>query len=176
MGINSAGLRRSDCSKTLQARFDAKCAKPNSNGCIEWLGTKTRGGYGLLRSGPAGSIRTTAHRFAWVLKRGDLSPEILVLHACDNPSCVNVDHLFLGKPVANTHDMIRKGRHGWRRGTPWQKLCEVDAERINDLRRSGHTQQTVADWFGVSRPLISLVESGKVNYASSGELPLATIY
>lgn len=166
MTIKSAGLSANDGTTTLEGRFEAKCAKPDANGCIEWLGAKTRRGYGLLRLGRAGSKRTTAHRIAWALKRGSIGPEILVLHRCDNPSCVNVDHLFLGSPQENTDDMIRKGRHGWRHGTSWQKLLLEDAERIFDLRRMGQTTQKIADWMGVSRPLISLVLSGKVSYTS----------
>jgi hypothetical protein len=112
-------------------------------------------------------VRSTAHRAAWILKRGPIGPEILVLHSCDNPSCVNVDHLFLGSPKDNTDDMVAKRRHGWRNGTPWQKLNAVDGERIHDLRIAGLTQQAIADYMGVSRPLISLIESGKIQHSAS---------
>jgi DNA-binding XRE family transcriptional regulator len=78
---------------------------------------------------------------------------------------VNVEHLFLGSPSDNTKDMMDKNRHGWREGTPWQKLNSVDGERISDLRLSGCTQQEAADWFGVSRPLISLIETGKISHS-----------
>ena len=167
MTIISAGLDLSEAGLTVQKRFEAKCAEPSANGCIEWLGWKTRQGYGGLRTGGPASVKTTAHRIAWALKRGAIAPEILVLHRCDNPSCVNVDHLFLGLPKANTRDMMAKGRHGWRKGTPWQKLHATDAERIRDLRGAGLTQQKIADWIGVSRPLISIVLSGNFAYALS---------
>lgn len=166
MTILSAGLSLAKSTSTLPKRFAAKCAEPSSNGCIEWLGEKTRGGYGVLRPGGLASGKTTAHRIAWVLKRGAIAPEILVLHRCDNPSCVNVDHLFLGSPKANVRDMMAKGRHGWRNGTPWQKLHATDAERISDLRGAGLTQQKIADWMSVSRALVSLVLAGKIHYAS----------
>lgn len=153
--------------KTLAKRFAAKCSKPDANGCIHWLGCRTQGGYGLIRLGSKNAKRTTAQRAAWIIKHGDLSPDAWVLHKCDTPSCVNVDHLFLGTPADNTDDMVRKGRHGWKRGTPWQKLCATDAERIRDLRKAGSTQQAIADWLGVSRPLISMVLSGKFSYSQS---------
>lgn len=180
MSINSPGLNRSQFNSTLKRRFAAKCAKPDSNGCIQWLGVKTRGGYGMLRvnSDPNNS-NTTAHRIAWVLERGDLSPEILVLHRCDNPSCVAVDHLFIGYPAANTHDMMAKGRHGWRERTPWQKLDFADGKKIRKLRDAGHTQQYIADEFKVSRALISMILAGKIQHSLpkkvSRRLPSRTI-
>ncbi len=167
MTIISLGLHLSDASASIRQRFEAKCGKPNNAGCIEWLGSKTRGGYGVLRLAGKGSARTTAHRIAWVLKRGVIAPEILVLHKCDNPSCVNVDHLFLGTPENNTHDMMAKNRHGWRNGMPWQKLNATDAERMRDMRRAGHKQQQIADWMNVSRPLVSMVLAGKFKYSQS---------
>lgn len=164
---SEVGLSRSDFNETLSTRFARKCGAPNDSGCIPWLGTKTAKGYGLLQVCGARSRKTCAHRIAWVLARGDLPPGACVLHRCDNPSCVNPDHLFLGSPKDNTEDMVRKERHPWRERTPWQKLNAVDVERIKDLRRNGCTQQQVADWLAVSRPLISMIEHGKIRHAVS---------
>jgi len=161
------GLSRSQFNETLSRRFARKCGIPDENGCIPWLGTKTSKGYGILHfAGPPLFRKTTAHRIAWVLAQGELERSELVLHRCDNPSCVNVKHLFIGSPKENTEDMVRKGRHSWRDGTPWQKLNDHDVVRILALRQEGWTQQEVADSFGVSRPLISLVEHGKVMHAA----------
>lgn len=166
--LSGSGLKRSEFNETLTRRFMLKCGGSTATGCIPWLGPKTSKGYGYLRFSGRGGGRTTAHRIAWVLARGDLPPAILVLHRCDNPSCVNVEHMFLGSPQQNTDDMVSKGRHPWRFGTPWQKLNAVDSERIHDLRRLGRrTQQEIADWMGVSRPLISLILAGRVNYYSA---------
>ncbi len=165
-GCQSAeGLSRSDFNETLSARFASKCGPQDSTGCIPWLAHKTSKGYGTLNVTSSNAKRTTAHRIAWVLAKGDLPPKILVLHSCDNPSCVNPEHLFLGSAQQNTDDMVSKKRHAWRYGTPWQKLNATDGERIRDLRKAGHTQQEIADWRGVSRPLISMIESGKVQHS-----------
>lgn len=107
-----------------------------------------------------------AHRVAWVLANGDLPSDKMVLHKCDVPRCINPDHLFLGTAMDNSRDMVSKGRHAWRQGTRWQKLNATDGERICDLRASGCTQQQIADWFGVSRPLISLILNGHVNHSA----------
>lgn len=114
-----------------------------------------------------GVSKTTAHRIAWVIENGDIAPEVMVLHRCDNPSCVNVDHLFLGTAQENTNDMIGKGRHAWRNGQAWQKLTAKDVARILFLRECGLTQQAIADQIGVSRPLISMIENGKIQHAQS---------
>ena len=153
---------------SLRARFVSKCGKPNANGCIPWLGTKTLGGYGTIRISHdygRASYRTTAHRAAWILENGYVPRGMSILHSCDNPSCVNLEHLFAGSPRENTHDMIAKNRHGWRNGAPWQKLNATDGERIRDLRRAGCIQQTIADWMDVSRPLISMILGGKIQHS-----------
>lgn len=160
----NSGLSRSEVSASTPSRFESNCGQPAVNGCIHWLGYKTQKGYGVIRY-KNDHTKTTAHRIAWVLKRGDIPPEISVLHRCDNPSCVNADHLFLGTDLENTADMVNKGRHSWRFRTPWQKLRAADGERIRDLRCMGHTQQKIADWMGVSRPLISLILAGKLNHS-----------
>ena len=139
----------------------------DSNGCIPWLATKTKKGYGLLQVASLGSLKTTAHRIAWVLHNGDLPPGVLILHRCDNPSCVNPDHLFPGSPQENTDDMVGKKRHAWLNGQPWQKLNADDVRRAIDLRNAGNTQQMVADILGVSRPLISMIENGHIQHAQS---------
>jgi DNA-binding XRE family transcriptional regulator len=162
---SESGLSKAEFNHTLRRRFELKCGVSDARGCIPWLATKTSKGYGILQVAGAGSTKTVAHRIAWVLRHGDLAPEVLVLHRCDNPSCVNADHLFLGSAKHNTEDMVAKGRHSWRNGTPWQKLTAADGARIRELRNAGHTQQYVADLMGVSRPLISLIESGKVKHS-----------
>lgn len=162
--LSKSGLSRSEFNETLPQRFERKCGAPDARGCIPWLGTKTGKGYGSCGIDNAGASQL-AHRVAWVLSRGDLSPAVMVLHRCDNPSCVNVDHLFLGSPQANTDDMVSKRRHPWRNPPPWQKLNSTDVERIRDLRACGHTQREVSEWMGVSRPLISMIEHGRIKHA-----------
>jgi hypothetical protein len=90
-------------------RFWTKVQK--SDGCWQWTAYRDPMGYGRFRLN--GEARL-AHRVSWEMHNGSISPEDLcVLHKCDNPSCVNPDHLFLGDRIANVADMVAKGRHCW---------------------------------------------------------------
>lgn len=73
--------------------------------CWLWQGLKTAKGYG--RYGKGGR---RAHRIAYSEFIGEIPSGLLVLHSCDNPSCVNPNHLFLGTSADNTKDMVTKGR------------------------------------------------------------------
>ena len=78
------------------------------NGCWIWCGAKVRGGYGGFSS--SGRTIARAHRVAWYLTYGPICEKMFVLHRCDNPSCVNPEHLFLGTTDDNMKDMIAKRR------------------------------------------------------------------
>lgn len=89
----------------VRARFNAKW-KANENGC--WLWTGAHGRYGNLS---VNKRHMDAHRFSWLLHRGQIPDGMRVLHSCDVSLCVNPEHLFLGTAKDNTRDMLAKGRH-----------------------------------------------------------------
>lgn len=82
------------------------------SGCLEWIGHKDRKGYGRFAS-QSGEI--LAHRLAYIMHHGPIGRQH-VLHRCDNPSCVNPQHLFLGSNQDNMDDMVAKGRSSRRYG------------------------------------------------------------
>lgn len=76
-------------------------------GCIEWTGAVDGCGYGHLRV-DGRSYR--AHRLAYEIQHGPIPAGALICHKCDNPPCVNPDHLFAGSQLDNMRDMRAKGR------------------------------------------------------------------
>lgn len=56
-------------------------------------------------------VKMMAHQAAWICVNGTIPPGMCVLHRCDNPQCINPEHLFLGTQDDNMKDMARKGRH-----------------------------------------------------------------
>ncbi len=93
-------------SKKEEARFLAKVNKV-IDGCWEWTAYKDRWGYGSV------SLRNKtckAHRVSYQHHIGEIQEELLVLHKCDNPKCVNPAHLFTGTHQDNMDDMVLKER------------------------------------------------------------------
>jgi len=83
-----------------------------ADGCWLWTGTADKNGYGTVtaRIYRSKSYNFKAHRLSWYLYNGDPG-DSLVMHTCDNPPCVNPDHLFLGTNQDNMTDMLQKGRN-----------------------------------------------------------------
>ena len=77
------------------------------NGCIETTARRGAGGYGRLWF--EGRM-WMAHRLAWTQAHGPIPRGLFVLHSCDNPPCINPDHLFLGTQLDNMRDAAQKGR------------------------------------------------------------------
>jgi hypothetical protein len=78
-----------------------------STGCWVWQGWKRPDGYGTIRRG--GRV-LRVHRLAYERVHGPIADGLVVMHSCDNPPCINPEHLSLGTTVDNTLDATRKGR------------------------------------------------------------------
>lgn len=96
----------------LADRFERLHIPEPNSGCWIWTGSLSRQGYGQIRmakTGP-GQLRCASH-IALELAGRPLPAGLFACHKCDNPPCVNPDHLFPGTQVDNIQDAKRKGRH-----------------------------------------------------------------
>lgn len=84
--------------------------KTEINECWEWQSTCNKRNYAMLSIGGRSGLYARASRIAYYLNFGPFNEDLLVCHSCDNPKCVNPNHLFLGTHKDNTNDMYRKGR------------------------------------------------------------------
>lgn len=130
-------------------------------GCWEWDGSVRGDGYGDIRRG---GPKILAHRLSWSAFHGEIPKDMCVLHRCDNRSCVNPTHLFLGTYADNNADRAAKGRSADTHGEkhPRSLLSNKDARRIVYLWSMGSmTQKTIGDLYGVSNSAVSKIVTGK---------------
>lgn len=81
----------------------------NTKECIEWDMHRDRKGYGRHWGGKLNPYKLV-HRTVWEEEKGVIPEGIFVLHKCDNPPCINIEHLFLGTQKDNIRDCVSKGR------------------------------------------------------------------
>jgi hypothetical protein len=92
----------------LKERFFKHVKKTET--CWEWLAFRDKSGYGKFRI-TTPRKNEWAHRASWIIHFGKIPKNISVLHRCDNPPCVNPDHLWLGTQRDNIEDCFKKGRN-----------------------------------------------------------------
>jgi hypothetical protein len=129
--------------------------EPNS-GCWLWTGPvrNNRSPYGQYGRRPA-------HRYSYERQFGPIPDGCFVCHRCDTPSCVNPDHLFVGTPMDNSQDCVRKGRNP--RGVTNRGGGKLTEAQVTDIRRrysGGALQRDIAAAFGVSQPMVSSITRG----------------
>lgn len=154
--------RRPETTEQRRARFETHFAK--ASGCWNWNGANEskRGGYGLFWML---DDHRRASRVAYEIYVGPIPAGLHVLHKCDNPPCVNPDHLFVGTPLDNARDCSAKGR---RRNVPsvgekngLARLTNEQARQIKTALTSGAKGRLLAKMFSVSESIISDIKRGK---------------
>lgn len=131
---------------------------PELGACWEWTATKLPGGYGNFSSAITSHKEVRAHRFSYELAYGPIPKGLNVLHRCDNPACVNPDHLFLGTHKDNADDMVSKGRNAKGEMLPQHKLTESDVLYIRRrYAQGGISQRKLAKEMNVSFSAVHLI-------------------
>lgn len=143
---------------TADVRFAEKC-RPRESGCVEWTGGTTTKGYGLFHFD--GRMRP-AHRWAYEQAHGPVGAEIDVCHHCDNPRCVNLDHLFAGTRLDNMRDAKAKGRTSRKprnvgESHPRASLKTKDVLQMREWHAAGWPMRHLSDTFGVSFAQVSRI-------------------
>ena len=127
------------------------------NGCWLWTAHCMKNGYGLFRTPTKNEL---AHRAAYRLFNGVLDKRD-VMHSCDNPACVNPEHLSLGTRTENMQDAKRKLR--MRSGETHGRAKLTNAQ-VAWVKATGGVQQKIADFLGVSQGYISAIRSGNTSH------------
>lgn len=138
----------------LSVRFERQYIPEPNSGCWLWTGAVDGRGYAAIKDGQR---MRRASRVSWELNRGSFDAKLKLLHKCDNPLCVNPEHLFLGTNLDNTRDMFAKGRAHDRRGNN----AKLTPKIVVEVRSSKLSGRKLAAQFGVTPATISLVRSGK---------------
>lgn len=140
------------------ARFWERVDKTSHpNGCWLWIGSLRSNGYGRLHWSGKTAL---AHRVSYEIENGAFSRELDVLHKCDNPQCVNPEHLFLGTDLDNNRDMMQKGRARYLHGEqlPQAKLSKEKVQEIRERYAAGGVYQyELAREYGVAKSSISYI-------------------
>lgn len=135
-------------------------------GCWNWQGLCNNKGYGILTRDRKSH---KAHRLFYEIHVGPIPTGMLVCHECDNPTCVNPKHLFLGTIQDNNLDCKAKGRRPYQPGelAPSVKLTEL---AVFEIRASGESQRSLAKRFGVNRRTIQRILTGETwSHLGEGE-------
>lgn len=122
-----------------QERFLVR-VKPNPNGCLDWVGTPDKDGYGRFRrskkDGESKGKPVRVNRWVWEQSNGPIPAGYVVRHTCDRPSCVNIDHLLIGTHLDNVRDMVARNRHPSRQKTHCKRGHEF-TEANTYIRKNG---------------------------------------
>lgn len=155
IGAKATALR---FARTPESVFWAKVKRAGARECWFWQGARNTKGYGAMNF----RCKTwSAHRLAWALTNGAAPSTQHVCHRCDNPSCVNPAHLFLGTNTENVGDRDSKNRQA--RGVKiWStKLNGKAATKIRRLLAAGRSISDAASEFNVNRKTIRQIRDRK---------------
>lgn len=147
---NSAGLSADAARANDFVRFMQLVRIPDAHsGCWQWIGNSGRKGYGHFT---VRSKAVKAHRWIYECVVGSIGAGLVLRHKCDNPNCVNPNHLEPGTLAENMADMVSRGRNPDRQGEK-HPLCKMTDEKVRELRRKwsiGVTRSELSRQYGIA--------------------------
>ena len=129
------------------------------DGCLVWTGATTAAGYGVLTTS---GKRGYAHRASYEAHVAPIPAGQYVCHTCDNPPCINPDHLFAGTHADNVRDAATKGRirPPVHRGEAQHK-SKLTTREVREIRHrysgGGVTMRALAAEYGVTRAMVGYI-------------------
>lgn len=149
--------------EAIKKNFDKHWIEDTQTGCWNWTGALIGKGYAQFQVRRGGENKTDkyGHRWSWRIHKGRLAEGDKVLHKCDNPRCVNPNHLFVGTTADNAQDMKEKGRHLYGERNSKVVLTETKVLKIHAMSAQGVSQATIARNFGVSQIQVSRIIRGE---------------
>ena len=136
-------------------KFWERVDKGGANGCWIWKGGRNRDGYGYVNRYVGGKRKVLrAHRLSWIYHHKKDPGKFLICHRCDNPPCVNWDHLFKGTSGDNMRDMIAKGR----KVVGGRKLTNFEEGKVRKLLGYGIRGKEVASCLGLTYGIVYRIE------------------
>lgn len=146
--------------------MDNIAIKPPST-CWQWTRSLNKWGYGTIKLKAGGRDRyLRAHRVSYEAFVGDIPEGYIIRHLCNNPGCVNPDHLAVGLPKENTRDMIEACRHLDSEGV--HKSSKLNREQILAIYKDERTSPVVAAEYGVTRQAVHSIRTGRSHKAVTG--------
>jgi len=147
-----------DINSKIKERFFSKIEKTDT--CWIWNSVRLTGNYGYFKY--LGKY-VRAHRMSYILANGHIPDNLLVLHTCDNPPCVNPEHLYLGTQKDNIKDKFDRGRNPNVNGSknPVSKLSENEVLKIRELNKEKYSNEIIAKMFSIDSSAVSLIINRK---------------